>query len=163
MPGDNSTFENLFSDIDFSVQQDQEALQQISSPPSEIPSITNCIKVQTYTNTQYNEVQSIKLEPINANSNIRIIKTSKPTTLTNVPVIKMPLVTEKPNSITIVPSKRRRSDSPTHYQQTIGKSTLTLDQLKLQYKNMSEESLKKHLRMIKNRESASLSRQRRKE
>ncbi|CAM4961727.1 unnamed protein product [Rotaria socialis] len=163
IPGDNSTFENLFSDIDFSVQPDQEALQQISSPPSEIPSITNCIKVQTYTNTQYNEVQSIKLEPINVNSNIRIIKTSKPITLTNVPVIKMPLVTEQPNSITIVPSKRRRSDSPTHYQQTTGKSTLTLDQLKLQYKNMSEESLKKHLRMIKNRESASLSRQRRKE
>jgi hypothetical protein len=71
------------------------------------------------------------------------------------------------NSMTSPPAKRRRSDSSTNHQQLPIQSTevttLTLDQLKVQYGNVSEEALKKHLRMIKNRESASLSRKRRKQ
>jgi len=71
------------------------------------------------------------------------------------------------NGLTTPPSKRRRSESSTNHSQlpvqTSEISTLTLDQLKVQYGNVSEEALKKHLRMIKNRESASLSRKRRKQ
>ncbi|CAF0747226.1 unnamed protein product [Adineta ricciae] len=71
------------------------------------------------------------------------------------------------NTMTSPPAKRRRSESSTNHQQLSVQSseltTLTLDQLKVQYGNVSEEALKKHLRMIKNRESASLSRKRRKQ
>ncbi|CAF0774413.1 unnamed protein product [Rotaria sordida] len=71
------------------------------------------------------------------------------------------------NSMTSPPAKRRRSESSGNHQQLPIQSsemtTLTLDQLKVQYGNVSEEALKKHLRMIKNRESASLSRKRRKQ
>ncbi|CAF0797647.1 unnamed protein product [Adineta steineri] len=71
------------------------------------------------------------------------------------------------NSMTSPPAKRRRSESSTNHQQLPTQpseiTTLTLDQLKVQYGNVSEEALKKHLRMIKNRESASLSRKRRKQ
>ncbi|UJR33786.1 hypothetical protein I4U23_021212 [Adineta vaga] len=71
------------------------------------------------------------------------------------------------NSMTSPPAKRRRSESSNNQQQLPVQpselTTLTLDQLKVQYGNVSEEALKKHLRMIKNRESASLSRKRRKQ
>jgi cyclic AMP-dependent transcription factor ATF-6 alpha len=168
MPGDDCTFQTLFSDIDLFEQQNQEPSQQIPSIPSPvlstkspdvIPSINNCIKLQSCSNTASIGPKCIKLEP--RNPNITIIQTSKPITLTNVPVLTMPLTTN--DSITTSSAKRRRADSPINHRQISEMPTITLDQLKLQYKNLSEEGLKKHLRMIKNRESASLSRKRRKE
>jgi len=154
MPGDNSTFENLFSDIDLFEQQNQEPSQQIPSPqlpilsvePSDIPSIKNCIKLQPCTSTASIGPKCIKLEPVNPN--IRIITTSKPITLANVPIVTMPITTNdsiiKPvNTIATPSAKRRRTDSPTNHQQEYKTPTLTLDQLKLQYGNMNEEALKK--------------------
>lgn len=171
MTGNHSTFENLFSDFDLSVQQNSEISQEIPSPKlpillpksNDIPTITNCIKIQPYTTTK-----SIKLEPITSNSHIKIIKTSKPVTVTNIPVITMPLTPNNSlnteiNTIKSPSIKRRRTESPTNDKQLSTTSILTLEQLKLQYSNMSEEALKKHLRMIKNRESAAFSRKRRKE
>ncbi|CAF4027074.1 unnamed protein product [Rotaria sp. Silwood1] len=170
---DNSTFENLFSNIDLPIELNQETSQQIPSsqspillsPPSDIRSINNCIKVQSYTNPSSNGAKFIKVEPINRNTTIRIIN---PITMSNLPIIKMPLSTNESiikdqNQIIIPPLKRRRSNSPITNEQISEQPKLTIDQLKLQYGNMTEEGLKKHIRMIKNRESASLSRKRRKE
>ncbi|CAF4863107.1 unnamed protein product, partial [Rotaria sp. Silwood2] len=140
----------------------------ILSKPYDIRSIKNCIKVQSYTNPSSNGTKFIKVEPINSNQNIRIINKSKTIKFSNLPMINIPLSTnelivKETNRIENPSIKRRRSNSPTYNQQISEKSTLTLDQLKLQYRNMTEEALKKHLRMIKNRESASLSRKRRKD
>lgn len=178
--------------------------------------ITNCVKLQSYGGTASTGAKCVKIEPvINTTppqpANITIITTSKPITVSKVPVIKMPLATAAApitivkteadstaqtnvkrittvypnhsntdnstgtilrtlngsNSLISPPAKRRRSESSTNQQQLLGQTsemtTLTLDQLKVQYGNVSEEALKKHLRMIKNRESASLSRKRRKQ
>jgi cyclic AMP-dependent transcription factor ATF-6 alpha len=154
MSEENSTFETLFHDINLFEQGNQEPPQQIPSPPSKSPdirSINNVIKLQSCSNDASIGPKCIKLEP--KAPNITIIQTSKPITLTNVPVITM----------TTPSVKRRRSDSPVNQQPIIEKPALTLNELKRQYGNMSDEGLKKHLRMIKNRESASLSRKRRKE
>lgn len=106
------------------------------TPLTTIPAINNCIKLQTPTPIG---ASIIKLEPIK--SSIRLIPVVQPT-------------------IPSPPSKRRRDESP---EPQTTNSTLTLEKLRAQYGNMSEDALKKHLRMIKNRESASLSRKRRKE
>jgi len=130
----NSTFESLFSSPINPVEQ--------QAPSTIVPAINNCIKIQSPTPIG---ASIIKLEPIN--SSIRLIPVAQPTTT---------IVTTAAS-----PSgKRRRGESPEP--QTIN-STLTLEKLRAQYGNLSEEALKKHLRMIKNRESASLSRKRRKE
>jgi hypothetical protein len=184
--------------------------------------ITNCVKLQSYGGTASTGTKCVKIEPVinttppqpPTSANITIITTSKPITVSKVPVIKMPLTTNATpitivkteadsiaptnvkrittvypnnnntdnqsmtagtylktlngaNSMTSPPAKRRRSESSTNHQQLPIQSsevtTLTLDQLRVQYGNVSEEALKKHLRMIKNRESASLSRKRRKQ
>ncbi|CAF1021772.1 unnamed protein product [Adineta steineri] len=176
IPIDNSTYEDLFSDI--SMPQNPEPPPQqilspslpILSPPqsTNITPITNCFKIQSFTNSASTGTKLIKCEPNNSNPTITIIKTSKPLTLANVPVITMPLVTndsisKQVNTIASPVAKRRRSDSPTNQQQVSELSTLSLNQLKLQYGPISDEAWKKHVRMIKNRESASLSRKRRKE
>lgn len=103
-----------------------------------IPAINNCIKLQTPTPIG---ASIIKLESINPP--IRLIPVTQPAIVPSPP----------PQS-----AKRRRAESP-----DAQSSTLTLEKLRTQYGNLSEEALKKHLRMIKNRESASLSRKRRKE
>ncbi len=173
--------------------------------------ITNCVKLQSYGGSASNVTKCVKIEPvINTTppqpppTNITIITTSKPITLSKVPVIKMPLTTtaspitivktglikqnildlflvfileadsvtpthvkrittvypnntntdnqslttgtfiktiNSNNSMTSPPAKRRRSDSSTHHQQiplqASEMTTLTLDQLKVQYGNVS--------------------------
>ncbi|CAF3925315.1 unnamed protein product [Rotaria magnacalcarata] len=187
--------------------------------PKQQQQITNCVKLRSYSGVTSTGGKCVKIEPVinttppSQQANITIITTSKPITLSKLPVIKMPsstngtpitfvkteaesqapnvkrITTVYPNqnnadnsslptgtlfktlngnnSMTSPPAKRRRSDSSTNHQpitvQSSEMTTLTLDQLKVQYGNVSEEALKKHLRMIKNRESASLSRKRRKQ
>jgi hypothetical protein len=83
------------------------------------------IKLQSCSNDASIGPKCIKLEP--KAPNITIIQTSKPITLTNVPVITM----------TTPSVKRRRSDSPVNQQPIIEKPALTLNELKRQYGNMS--------------------------
>ncbi|CAM4856041.1 unnamed protein product [Rotaria socialis] len=172
---------------------------QTNFPKQQQQQITNCVKLRSYSGVTSTGGKCVKIEPVintippSQQANITIITTSKPITLSKLPVIKMPLSTNGTpitfvkteaesqvaanvkrtlfktlngnNSMTSPPAKRRRSDSSTNHQQIPVQSseitTLTLEQLKVQYGN--EEALKKHLRMIKNRESASLSRKRRKQ
>lgn len=47
------------------------------------------------------------------------------------------LVVKSVNTVAIPSAKRRRSDSISNHQETCENSTLTLDQLRLQYGNMS--------------------------
>ncbi|CAM4856037.1 unnamed protein product [Rotaria socialis] len=174
---------------------------QTNFPKQQQQQITNCVKLRSYSGVTSTGGKCVKIEPVintippSQQANITIITTSKPITLSKLPVIKMPLSTNGTpitfvkteaesqvaanvkrtlfktlngnNSMTSPPAKRRRSDSSTNHQQIPVQSseitTLTLEQLKVQYGNVSEEALKKHLRMIKNRESASLSRKRRKQ
>ncbi|UJR13505.1 hypothetical protein I4U23_000519 [Adineta vaga] len=175
---DSSLYENLFTVP--SVPPSQETLQQLSpsppvpSPPStNITPITNFIRIPSFTPQLANGMRIIQCEPKNPNRTITIIKTSKPITLSTPSTSALPITTNdsvlKPiNSITPPPpppTKRRRSDSSSEQQQQQlwEVPSATIEQLKLQYGNLSDEALKKHIRMIKNRESASLSRKRRKE
>jgi hypothetical protein len=83
------------------------------------------IKLQSCSNAASIGPKCIKLEP--KTPNITIIQTSKPITLANMPVITM----------TTPSVKRRRADSPVNQPQTIEKPTLTINELKRQYGNMS--------------------------
>jgi len=89
------------------------------------------IKLQSSSNAASIGPKCIKLEP--KTPNITIIQTSKPITLANMPVITM----TTNNPITTTSVKRRRADSPVNQPQTIEKPTLTLNELKRQYGNMS--------------------------
>ncbi|CAF0897663.1 unnamed protein product [Adineta ricciae] len=167
---DSSTFDNFLSSP--LGQPNHETLQQLSpsppvlSPPStNIPPITNCIRIQSFTPPVLSGPKIIKCESINPNITIlkQVVLPTAP--LIAVPVVVNDSVPTPVNAITPPIAKRRRSDSPSEQksQHLFEVPTATVDQLKLQYGNLSDEALRKHIRMIKNRESASLSRKRRKE
>ncbi|CAF2473660.1 unnamed protein product [Rotaria sp. Silwood2] len=158
-----------------------------TTPPSLPPPPTNITIITTSKPITVAKVPMIKMPLTSTATPITIVKTEADTVTTNVKRIatvypnntntntdNSSLTTGSllktfngNNSMTSPPAKRQRSESSTnHHQLSIQSSeitTLTLDQLKVQYGNVSEEALKKHLRMIKNRESASLSRKRRKQ
>lgn len=121
-----------------------------------VPSINTCVKIPSP--LPIATPSTIKIEPLtNGKSTIKIISTVMPLSTPIVPVSLVKIdETMSPSS-----AKRRRSPSPPPSEKS--SSTLTFEQLKLQYGNLSDDALRKHLRMIKNRESASLSRKRRKE
>jgi hypothetical protein len=72
--------------------------------------ITNCVKLQSYAGTaSTGGPKCVKIEPVintvppqQTPTNITIITTSKPITVSKVPVIKMPLTTTTATPITIV-------------------------------------------------------------
>jgi len=137
-PIDFNNFDFSQFDPDFAFPELlQENSQNQKAKQENIPAISSCIKIPSPFPTTR---QIIKLEPL----------TNGKSTTTSVKVIEI----ASPPSV-----KRRRSPSPT----IENSSTITFEQLKRQYGNLSDEALRKHLRMIKNRESASLSRKRRKE
>ncbi|CAF4435667.1 unnamed protein product, partial [Rotaria sp. Silwood2] len=158
-----------------------------TTPPSLPPPPTNITIITTSKPITVAKVPMIKMPLTSTATPITIVKTEADTVTTNVKRIatvypnntntntdnssltagSLLKTFNGNNSMTSPPAKRQRSESSTnHHQLSIQSSeitTLTLDQLKVQYGNVSEEALKKHLRMIKNRESASLSRKRRKQ
>ncbi|CAF0734863.1 unnamed protein product [Rotaria sp. Silwood1] len=155
----------------------------INTTPPTLPSPANITIITTSKPITVAKVPVIKMPLTTTATPITIVKTeAEPVTTTNVKRIatvypnnintntdnsSVLKTINGNNSMTSPPAKRRRSESSTNHQQLPMQSsevtTLTLDQLKVQYGNASEEALKKHLRMIKNRESASLSRKRRKQ
>ncbi|CAF0902515.1 unnamed protein product, partial [Didymodactylos carnosus] len=85
-----SPIQNLTSNTNYHQQQQQ---QQHLQP------ITNCVKLQSYTNTATSGKKCVKIEPIQSQSssvtqmspNITIITTAKPITVAKFPLIKMPV------------------------------------------------------------------------
>ena len=101
---------------------------------SEIPSISNVIRLQSCSNTASIGPKCIKLEP--KNSLIIPIQATKTITVTNGPIIALPLATT-PSLTTSLSNKRRRPDSPDENSQTSATNTISLEQLKRQYGHMS--------------------------
>ncbi|CAF0847153.1 unnamed protein product [Didymodactylos carnosus] len=131
--------------------------------------------------TAGSQITFVKSEPDPSNSAVNHVttKTDKNTYYSAADVMTPPAKRRRSQSSlqqqqTATPSPLTASTIETNYTMTtppvatiqtspLTATTVTLDQLKVQYGNASEEALKKHLRMIKNRESASLSRKRRKQ
>lgn len=98
---------------------------------SEIPSLSNVIRLQSCSNTASIGPKCIKLEPKNGPVLIPI-QTAQAITVTNGPIIALPLATTP--SVTTSSNKRPRPDSPDENSQT---KTISLEQLKRQYGHMS--------------------------
>ncbi len=89
------------------------------------------VRLQSCSSTASIGPKCIKIEP--KAPSITIIQAAKPIALTNIPIVTV----ATNNSIATPAIKRRRSNSPVNQQPKVEKPTLTLNELKLQYGNMS--------------------------